>query len=197
MAAPSSAQAEAYRRLRMALELGPLSSGSEGGEIREADRRAGQRKRGPAECGANDGFAGWASSPGSTPLWINEPSVTASSGGQRPGLSGASESARPGHREPVTLIVSPAAEPTRSFVVANLAAAYAEAGLRTHLVTTDDLRSEDGSVPRQGCFQQPTPIGDGGGGGVLRPPPRSRGYAAWAWVGCSTVPVSSHLPPQT
>jgi Mrp family chromosome partitioning ATPase len=59
----------------------------------------------------------------------------------------------------VTLIVSPAAEPTRALVVANLAAAYAEAGLRTHLVTTDDLRSEDGSVPPVGLFQQPTRLG--------------------------------------
>lgn len=69
--------------------------------------------------------------------------------------------ARPGprgRRHPVLLVVSPGTEPTRSLVTANLAAAYAEAGLQVHIVTTEDLRA-DGSVPPAGLFHRPEGIG--------------------------------------
>jgi len=52
------------------------------------------------------------------------------------------------------LVVSPGPEPSRSLVTANLAAAYAEAGLRVHLVTSEDLRAE-GAVAPAGLFHRP------------------------------------------
>lgn len=144
--------------LRMALERASASATAEAGARPETRASGNANGNGAHISSVHAGASRGEYSAGPTPLWINEPPVTGSSG-QLSGAGNVGGGSGRRNGQPVTLIVSPADEPTRSLVVANLAAAYAEAGLRTHLVTTEDLRSQDGSVPPAGLFQQPARLG--------------------------------------
>lgn len=119
---PASPIAEAYRRLRMALLMEPLAR---------------TRPAGP-------GLAAPGLPPGVEPLGqYGQPTATNALGGVgAPPMPSTEE--EPAEIEPrrSILVVSPGHEPSRPMVVANLAAAYAEAGSRVVVLTTGDLRQQ-------------------------------------------------------
>ena len=71
-------------------------------------------------------------------LWVAEPVLAP------PVRMAVRPTTRPPSKRQVIMVVSPGFEPTRSSVVANLAATYAEAGERALVIATQDLRQGNG-----------------------------------------------------
>ncbi len=161
LTAPASTQAEAYRKLRMALELTPRHAGvaaaASAASASSADDRPNGHDRSPATApvGSSAPLAG---PDASAPLWHNEPTLPAGAVSPSAGAPAPRRAEARARRQPMLLVVAPATEPTRALVVANLAATYTESGLSVYIVTTENLRSHYGSVPPAGLFEPPSDI---------------------------------------
>ena len=128
---PTSPAAEAYRRLHMAVLLdAPVP-------VAEPERvypNGGSPVPGPSP----GTFANGSPSRPSSGLWVAEPVLAP------PVRMAVRPTTRPPSKRQVIMVVSPGFEPTRSSVVANLAATYAEAGERALVIATQDLRQGNG-----------------------------------------------------
>jgi len=162
---PTSPQAEAYRMLRMAVDLGPLAVAGDGEVPPERARPNGGDHPGLAAPGTRAPLpapavpvAQGAVSTAGTPLWLGgsgagagEPSHA--SGAVLPVAVSGPESGRR-----VVLVLSPGVEATSRQVSANLGATYVESGLQALLITTDDLRQGARAAPG-GLFRGADGIG--------------------------------------
>jgi len=156
---PASKRAEAYRMLRMALEFSPRPAGVGAGAGVAGAPRADGHPQGNGQWPATAPVASMATGAqarATTPLWINDPPVSAAVSPPVAPAPGRTEP--PARRQPMLLVVAPAAEPTRALVIANLAATYTESGLSVYIVTCEDLRSHGGSIPPAGLFEPPSGI---------------------------------------
>jgi Mrp family chromosome partitioning ATPase/capsular polysaccharide biosynthesis protein len=180
---PASLTAEAYRRLRVAVMFTPSTQIA-------VHRPSGDQDWSVSGNGLYEG----------TPAFV----AARSDGHHREDAGSEPE------KRQVVMVVSPGFEPTRSEVVANLAAAYAEAGQRALVVTTTDVRSRNTAAvpwqPRQQAAPQPrvstgVPVaGPGVGGnetlpsGILGPPPGVAGAPPARGMGEPTEPIAVTQP---
>lgn len=137
---PYSAKAEAYRKLHVAIQVAPLVTWVRRGGPSVEDlveltwQRVTQALVTNTAAQAASSAHGEPSPGGDTPVPIAAPAPV----GELPVAVNAAGS----HPERfAVLVTSPRDEPTRSFVVANLAAVFAEAGDRVLVVTTGGLRT--------------------------------------------------------
>ena len=161
MSDPTSPQAEAYRMLRMAVELAPLAGMAHDGQVTGQSGGNSAAGSSPPAVSSAPMMVAVAERPAlgaGMPLWIDE-SATPAAASAQPGAGHALVAARSGPRRQVVLVLSAGLEPSARLVCANLAATYAEAGQQAQLITTDDLR-RGGGLPG-GLFQGRDEIGVG------------------------------------
>lgn len=143
---PLSSTAEAYRRLHVSVRLAPLvlwirsgvpSNGAPDGREPTSPLLPGQASAGEPEDAGRPVAPASPGDPSSAAVG-GDPLATLVAGAPGP-LVPVEDDERPRRR--VVLVTSPTDEPTRSLVVANLAAVLAESGQRVLVATTGGLRT--------------------------------------------------------